>query len=109
MTDLRCYTIECEQGTFLVCLYGEIDIATRQDLREVVEAYAASLPCDVVIDLAAVSFLDTTGLVFLVTLDRVVREHGHTLTLRHVPPAVRRALQIVGLGRFLPEEAIRPR
>jgi anti-sigma B factor antagonist len=54
-------------------------------------------PVDVVVDLSAVSFLDSSGISALIRARRRVGEVGGTLRLRNPQPKVRRVLQITGV------------
>jgi anti-sigma B factor antagonist len=108
-----CYTIPAEvpPGTFEVHLRGEIDLARKPELHQILTAYAESLACHVVVDLGQVTFFDVTGVALLVDLFREARVRGCRFTMRHVPPMTRRIIQIAGLNHLLPEDqcTLRPR
>jgi anti-anti-sigma factor len=85
-------------GAFTVVrVRGEIDLATRDQLR----ACLATLHGDVVVDLSAVTFLDSSGMATL--LAQATRLDGESATLRLRRPAglVARVLHISGLDDLL--------
>lgn len=104
MTEHRYHTISSTQGVFTVHLSGEIDSVAMPELHHVLKAYDGSQPGDVVVDLGEVTFMSSTGLAFIVALERACGRRGHTMALCNIPPATTRLLQITGLTRFLPEE-----
>jgi anti-anti-sigma factor len=80
---------------------GEIDKATAPLLRDCL----TELRGDVVLDLAALEFLDSTGLGVLIRANRNLEETGGTLRVRDPQPQVRRVLDITGLGEWLTIES----
>jgi anti-anti-sigma factor len=56
----------------------------------------------VVVDLSATTFLDSTGLGFLVRLDRQVGLRGHMITVVGARPSIVRVLEISGLDQIFP-------
>ena len=83
-------------------LTGELDIATVTRVRE---AYAEALehaPTSLVIDLAGVEFIDSSGLKFLIEADRALRETLCELRIRRPPAAAMRVFTVTGADRHLP-------
>jgi len=76
---------------------GEIDISRVPELRD--EILAVPPDRSVVLDLAAVSYLDSSGLGMLVLLRKRLARCGAAVTLVDVQPHVRRVLDITGLDR----------
>ena len=76
---------------------GEIDKATAPILRDCL----TELQGDVVLDLAALEFLDSTGLGVLIRANRTLEQTGGTLRVRAPQPQVRRVLDITGLGEWI--------
>ena len=77
-----------------IALSGEVDIAFGDELRTLGEAFVQSGRENAVVDLAGVTFMDSTGLNFLVGLRRVAHGRGGSVTLRRPSPACRRLLQV---------------
>ncbi len=76
---------------------GEIDIATNGMFRDHLDRCVGH----VVVDLAGVTFLDSSGIgTIAVTRSRLEKESG-TLELREPRPIVRAAIEAVGLGHWI--------
>ena len=80
-----------------ISLKGELDLATRDVLRDCL------LGCrgDVVVDLAAVEFLDSSAIGVLVSQRNRLLRDGGSLRLRDPLPHVRAVIETVGLGAWL--------
>lgn len=90
-----------ERPSVLVHLDGELDLAAAPALRTRLADLLAAGDRDVVVDLAGVTFFDTSALEPLVESHRLGRSRGVRLVLCHVPGHVRRVLEITGLDRVL--------
>jgi anti-anti-sigma factor len=81
----------------VVTASGELDLAVRDDLRAVL----ASLTGTVTVDLAEVTFLDSSTIgVFVGAHNRLARDGG-ALRLRNPQELPRRALELVGLQEWI--------
>jgi anti-sigma B factor antagonist len=78
---------------------GEIDVATSPLLRSELATVIGSAPASVTVDLAQVSFIDSSGLGVLVGALKRVREMNPDAKLRVVHPqdAVKKVFDITGL------------
>jgi anti-anti-sigma factor len=56
-----------------------------------------------VVDLAAVTFMDSTGLTTLMDAQLAARENGWRFGIRRASPAVRRVFELAGVGDLLDE------
>jgi anti-anti-sigma factor len=82
-------------------LIGEVDLARRDELDAIIDKVEMSDAAYVVVDLAEVSFLDSTGLRMLVLLSVMTSaREGRVHVLRPQRP-VRRALQISGVEQLV--------
>jgi anti-sigma B factor antagonist len=85
-----------EDGTD-VTIYGELDLATVEQVRSAFsQAVAARGP--VVVDLRACGFVDSRGIAAVIELALRLREQGRRLVLRGLKPRVVRTFQIAGLA-----------
>jgi anti-sigma B factor antagonist len=83
----------------VVRLGGELDVYTAPRLRErLAELIAADRHRDIVIDLADLAFIDSTGIGVLVGALKRARQHGDEIELRSPRPGTRKALEITGLN-----------
>ncbi|MGI9080772.1 MAG: STAS domain-containing protein [Thermoleophilaceae bacterium] len=100
MTILEVETRQRE-GLVQVALRGELDLSTveqvEQELRRVEEQGEKLL----VLDLAGLSFLDSTGLRLMVTADQRARQEGRRLTIVKGPETVHRVFTITKLDEQL--------
>jgi anti-sigma B factor antagonist len=77
-----------------VVLAGEIDIDRADDLREIVQSFRRSAATDVAVDMAAVTFMGSTGISFLLRLRRTAAARGGVVRLLHIPEQCRRLLTV---------------
>lgn len=92
------------QGTSVVTLDGEIDVALRTEAgAALARALERNLP--VVIDTEKVTFLDSTGVAFLLQFATIGRDEGLEVVLRHPPQAVTEVLALVGADGLLAQTA----
>ena len=84
-------------SSFSVALGGDIDLARESELEALVEAYLAGSAVDVVIDLAGVTFMDSSGLGFVARLYRETKERGGTVTVTNPRAQVDRLMRITGV------------
>jgi anti-sigma B factor antagonist len=81
----------------VLVLRGELDPHTAPRLRDKIEQALAAGRVNVVLDLAGLSFIDSSGLRVIISAHKDTAErHGH-LVLRSPSPTARRLLDITGL------------
>jgi anti-sigma B factor antagonist len=88
------------EGATVVAVTGEVDLASSPDLA----AYLTEVDGVVVIDLAAVTFLDSSGMGALVSARKRLQGRGGDLSLRAPRDNVRAALEATGLGVLIDHE-----
>lgn len=99
-------TIEHRKDAEAVTLgvHGEIDLASAPLLEQNIEDAESSSPRKIVLDLAALDFIDSTGVHLLIKAQRRANSNGHGLALANVPPHAQRLLRITGIeAEFLVE------
>ncbi len=89
-------------GTAVVTLFGELDIAAASPLRDVLQAAIARAP-HVQVDLARVSFIDSTVLNTFVNAHTSASDAGASLALINPTGHVRRVLSMTGILPLLTE------
>lgn len=96
-------TATTEGPTTVLRLAGELDLATADVLRGRLSDVLArgTVVRQLVIDLAALEFVDVTGLGTLLDARRKLEPVGGTLTLRGTRPMVVRMLTLLGLDDVL--------
>ena len=85
-----------EDGCVTLTVHGEMDLASSQLLRMKLDDAEKSRPRRIVVDLAGVEFMDSTGLYALVRANRRAEYRGHVFALINVSPPVRRLLSLTG-------------
>jgi anti-anti-sigma factor len=96
--------IEVEEPTGAVAtvlVRGELDLASAADLRAAIATAAAAQPQRLVIDLSAVTFVDSSGLGAIAGGLRAQRPHAGSLEVRGAKPGVRRIFEVAGLKALL--------
>lgn len=87
-----------------VRLEGEIDLSRKKELRAAVMGFRRSDEPSCVVDMARVTFMDSTGVGSLIALLRTARSRGGTVTLLDPRPDVLRVLQVTHLDAMLTVE-----
>jgi len=88
-------------GTAVVHVTGELDIATAPMLADVLHALES--PCDrVILDLSALTFIDSVGMRLAVSEYERATVDGFEFALAGAAGPVLRALRLVGLDVSLP-------
>jgi anti-anti-sigma factor len=82
----------------VLCLRGELDIATAPTLRHRL-AVAIRLRCDIVLDLSECDFMDCQGLHTLLDVHGRLAKQRRCLLLAGVPPVIRRLLAATATDR----------
>ena len=84
-------------GRVVVGVAGGLDLASAPELRHCLTALAGMGARDVVLDLGAVTFMDSAGLAVLVHGLRRLRQQGGELSLAAVPACVQTIVALAGL------------
>ena len=96
-------------GRTIVAVSGEIDVYTAPRLRDRITELVAEGQYDIVIDLEAVEFLDSTGLGVLVGGLKKVRAHDGTLELVCSQDRLLKIFRITGLAKvFVISDSLDP-
>lgn len=93
-----------EDGSVTLSLRGEIDLVSAPLLRQQLEDAVRSSPRRIVLDLAALAFIDSSGIHALLEAQGLADFNAHALVLINVPPHVRRLFRLTGLDAQLPIE-----
>lgn len=91
-----------QNDVVVVTVIGELDVATAPRLRQAIAAVTADGHRRVVVDLAGVDFLDSTGLGVLLGAVKRTRSSGGGLALARAVPQVARVFEITRLVEILP-------
>ena len=86
-----------DDDVVVIAVAGEVDIATVPKLQQAISEVLAAPPARVEVDLAGVSFLDSTGIGALVAGRNRAAEIGVRFVVANPRSIVRRVLDVSGL------------
>ena len=108
------YTNDKEEGNFmeieatsadrnlLLEMKGELDHhGARNALRELELSIDAALPKKLVLDLAGVTFMDSSGIALILRAQQRMQLLEGSVVLRNIPAQARRVLDAAGIGRLV--------
>ena len=94
---MRQLTIDVREGSprqVVMAIAGEVDIATAPQLERALLRYT---DCDVIVDLTAVTFLDSSGLTALIQAYKRLQQAGHALRTTGEREGVLAVMKVAGL------------
>lgn len=92
-----------DEGNLTLSLHGEFDLACEERFQRELAAHMDEAPSQLVLDLRALSFMDSSGLGMLLSLDGIARTDAFEFAIRcDDEGAVRRVLRVTGLDGILP-------
>ena len=95
-------TTASEEGRTLLRVAGEVDVSCASELRDAIDAQlAGGLDGELVIDLAEVPYIDSTGIGVLVGAAHRAQEAGGTLVVARPQRNVARVLGLLGVSADL--------
>lgn len=99
------FDYDISDDRLLLTLWGEVDhhsaVTLRQDVDELICRHR---PSRLVLDLAGVGFMDSSGLGFIMGRYSLLRELGGSMVITAPSPATQRILQLAGIQRIIPIE-----
>jgi anti-sigma B factor antagonist len=96
------FSITEEPGYAVVSVAGEIDAGTEQALRDVLTSVQAHGVPRVVLDLAGVAFLASSGIGVLMGARRALAAEGGSLVLASPRGEVAQILSLTGVAEVIP-------
>jgi anti-sigma B factor antagonist len=90
--------IKEEQGKIVIALEGDIDLENAGEVRKALLANLKQKK-DLLIDLSAVSYIDSSGIASLVEGLQVARKQKNELSLVSVSPRAMRVLELARLDK----------
>ena len=89
-------TAPSAQGWTTLRLDGEIDLSRQEELEDLILAHCNERASDVIIDLSRVTFMDSTGLSWLVRTQALLADFDCRMVVI-VPAALGRIFEVTGL------------
>lgn len=99
------WTLSAGDAPGVVRLAGEIDFSVTPRVRERLLEIVGAAPAEIVLDMAELSYIDSSGLALLIELRKSLIEAGRAVRIRTISPQVRKLLNLTQLGELfgLPE------
>jgi len=95
--------VEPHGETVVVEASGDLDLSVADTFEDELRKALSDGTAEVVLDLAQVPFIDSTGLRALIRVAEETRHNGERLSIRReLAPAVERLLEVTRLGEALP-------
>jgi anti-sigma B factor antagonist len=91
------FTLTIVEGVAFVHAQGEIDLANADNLRALGEDAISDFVGTIRIDLAQITFMDSSGLAALIAIRNAALDAGRVLILERPAKQVRRVLEVTGL------------
>jgi anti-anti-sigma factor len=95
------YRIDQSQGVTVLRIAGEIDVSQALELREALGGLVRDATSRVVVDLAEVPFVDSSGIGILVTAHRRAVEQGGGFAVAAATPPVGQVFAMTRTERLL--------
>jgi anti-sigma B factor antagonist len=86
---------------FQIILAGEVDLDRKDELSALADQFAAGGQSNVEVDLSHVTFVDSTGIGFIVRLHATAMARGGTVCLVRPPASCRRVLQVTAVDQMV--------
>ena len=102
LAQLCSMSVEHQLDAVLIRLHGEFDLTCEEPFREELACTLEEGTTTLVLDLRALTFIDSVGLRMLVALDRATSADGLDFTVLCGEGHVRRVLRETGLDGVLP-------
>lgn len=82
----------------VITLSGEIDFSVTPAVRERLLELVGDQPEAITLDMADLSYIDSSGLALLIELRKTLTESGRSITIRAISPQVRKLFNLTQLG-----------
>jgi anti-sigma B factor antagonist len=100
--SLSIQTRRQDQRETVIVLHGEVDYATALDLRAAISATLSAGDVDrIIVDLAGVTFLDSTGVGTLVVAARICDDLTVEFRIYEPNPFIAKLFTVVGVAEML--------
>ena len=94
--------VKSTDRNLLLEIRGELDHhGMKSALRELELAIDASLPVRLILDMEGVSFMDSSGIAFILRAQQRMQMMDGSLLVCHVPAQAKRVLDAAGLSRLV--------
>ena len=99
--SLFSYSIASTDGRTTLSLRGELDMSCTIELEAITGALSSFEGTDLVVDLSELSFLDSTGLSYLLKARETLRQRGKRVQVVGAHGGVLKVIKVTGLTDVL--------
>ena len=97
-------TTSYSSGRLILHLSGELDHHGAKGAMDKIEGYLEKyMPRDAVLDLAGLTFMDSSGIGVILGRYRILRDRGGKMAVCHMNPHIARIFHMSGMDRIIPE------
>ncbi|MFG2053137.1 STAS domain-containing protein [Micromonospora sp. NPDC048930] len=96
------HDVVTEGGSTCILLSGELDLEAVEQLRDLLRT-STQASTEVLADLAAVSFIDSTVIGLFIETRHATATSGRSFAIQNPSPPVRRVFDVMGIFEFLAE------
>lgn len=93
--------LSAEDGTPIVAVRGELDLLSRDQVHNYLIDVTESAPPRLVLDLAGLTFVDSSGLNVFASIHKRMLRYGGILEAQHMTDPVQKVMEISGLASLL--------
>lgn len=94
------WTWEGDSGHSTASLSGEVDFSSSQEVRRLFMEFIEEAPGPLSVDLAGLTYMDSSGLAVFLDVRRRLKEKGQDLILLHMTPAVEKIFRLTQVDRL---------
>lgn len=93
--------VDTDGGSAVIRVAGEMDVAASDRWDSLVAATLADEPKSVTVDLALVTFIDSSGLRLLMGLRQLTKDSGIAMSIVNISELTRRVMTVSGVAEYL--------
>lgn len=94
-------TVTENSSVVRVSFAGEIDMMGIRDLKDTLFSLSTNSDKNIELDLSTATYLDSSGIGMLLTLNKMQKAKGKTLTMINIPDRIVRVLELSSLDMVL--------
>lgn len=95
-------TSKIDEGLQLITMSGEMDLYNAKDLKDAVNAIMAESPVGIVVDLAELEYIDSSGISALLYTFTQTKARSIGLCFINIRGSVRKVIELTSLSGFFP-------
>lgn len=94
------YSFNDDKKSWNITVNGEVDVANAQELRGLLAQVYKETPADIILDLADLCYIDSTGLGVLIGAYGRMKESGNRVLVKNPRENIDKLLRITSLDKI---------